>query len=261
MPFLAALGDLLKKQPKVPKFTPIDPGAEQLKAISSNAGAISELKRLAGEVNNLSIDEFKSRMGQLIPQFESTLANVSGNIDTLTRGEIPEDVASAVERRSASRAYAGGYGGSERAGFLRTRDLGLTSLDLTQRGFDAASRWLTTVNNAVPQFDVTSMFITPQQQIQNTWMNTQAQMNNQWMKNQQAAERNPGTIFGNALNQADSFIQGIAGAAVGGFGVGLGGGGIGAMGAQSGAPPSYLNTQNAVQWPPGYTGPSYGYGG
>ena len=76
------------------------------------------------------------------------------------------------------------------------------------------------------------MFISPEQQIKNTWMNTEATMNNQWMKNQQEAEGSMGTIWGNALNQADSFIQQIAVSAAGSLGGG--GGGMGGAGAKAG---------------------------
>lgn len=264
MPFLAALGDLLKKQPKIPTFTPVVPGEEQIKAIRSNTNAIADLKKLAEEANNLTVDEFKRRLSMLVPDSGQILSNVSSNIADMTAGNIPEDVASAVERRSAARSYAGGYGGSQRAGFLRTRDLGLTSLDLTQKGLDNATRWLTTLNNAAPQFDQTSMFITPQQQLQNTWLNTRAQMNNDWMKAQQEAEKNPGTIFGNALNQADEFIQQAVIAYLGGAGGGMmGGGGAGSIGAASSfnTPKAGVNTGNAIGLPPGYNYGGYGYGG
>jgi hypothetical protein len=241
MPFLAALGDLLKDQPDIPKFKPISAADEQVRAIDANRGAIASIKALAKEVDSLTAEQFQARLSQLVPDSRDILSSTSRNIASMSRGEIPEDVASAVERRSAASAYAGGYSGSQRAGFLRTRDLGLTSLDLTQKGLDNATKWLQMVNTASPQFDVTSMFLTPQQQLENTWKNTAAEMNNKWMRNQQEAEGSLGTIFGNALNQTDSFIQQIAASAVGS----AGGMTLGRRGAASGAPGGY-----ATSYPP-----------
>ena len=47
---------------------------------------------------------------------------------------------------------------------LQARDLGLTSLQMTQQGLSSAERWLATVRNTqAPMMDVTSMFISPSQ--------------------------------------------------------------------------------------------------
>lgn len=241
MPFLAAFGDMLKEQPEVPDFKPISTQDELSKAAQSNLGALNDIKQLARESDSFSQEQLLSRFRELVPDFDKLLKNVSSNIDSQVRGELPDSVSEAVSRDAASRAFEGGYSGSPRAAALRTRDLGLTSLDMTQRGMDNATRWLQTARATLsaPQFDVTSMFISPEQQIKNTWMNTEAEMNNQWMKNQQEAEGSMGTIWGNALNQADSFIQQIAVSAAGS----MGGGGVGRSGARSGAGPAFNQSQ------------------
>ena len=234
MPFLAAFGDMLKEQPEIPEFNPINTQDELVKAAQANKGALGSIQELAKESDKFSQEQLMARLREIVPDADKLLKNISKNIDSQVRGEIPDDVSAAVSRDSASRAFAGGYSGSQRAGALRTRDLGLTSLDMTQRGMDNATRWLQVARSTLsaPQFDVTSMFISPEQQIKNTWMNTEASMNNQWMKNQQEAEGSMGTIWGNALNQADSFIQQIAVSAAGSLGGG--GGGMGGAGAKAG---------------------------
>lgn len=215
MPIFGLLGSLIKKKPEVPTFRPIDPSTEAGKAISGNRANFSEAAALASEADQFNQDQLLARMRSLVPNIDGITQQASSNIESQLRGEIPDDVAAQVARTSASKAFRGGFSGSQRAGNLTTRDLGLTSLQLTQTGLDSASRWLQTAKSTLsaPQMDVTSMFITPAQQIQTAWQNEQARMSNQFMKNQVDSEFS----FGNRLASGLSGFDAPLGAAAGTF--------------------------------------------
>lgn len=177
-----------------------------------------------------------ARMKQLIPDLDTINAGVSGNIASMVSGQIPSDVAAQVARSGAAKAFAGGFGGSQRAGGLVARDLGLTSLQLTQQGLDSASRWLSTARSTMnaPQMDVTSMFITPQQQLQNQWRNETARMNLAWTKAQIDAQHDWRTQLGNSIQQTDAMITQTALSMVGGMAGGMLGGAGGMLGGMGG---------------------------
>lgn len=120
-------------------------------------------KLLSGEIKdwpqiqalgNLYQDYMVGGIEKLFPNFSDILSQ--GGIDTqnllesaepLTRGEIPDDVKSAVLRSGAFQNLMGG-GGDAFLGSLQARDLGQTSLDLMKQGAsllgeagNAAQRW------------------------------------------------------------------------------------------------------------------------
>jgi hypothetical protein len=104
----------------------------------------------------------------------------------MLKGELPADVAQAVTRSAAGKAIAGGFGGSQLAGSLGLRDLGITSLQTMQQGLSAAERWIaSSTASSVPQLhNLAQMFFTPaqlyqgalQQRGQNMGVGTQAAM-------------------------------------------------------------------------------------
>jgi hypothetical protein len=100
---------------------------------------------------------------------------------------------------------------------LEARDLGLTSLQLTQQGLNAAERWLAgTKALAVPgQFDVSAMFLSPAQRVSATVANNTGQFNRDLMAANVAAAPDPtmraigglfsqvgGSLFGAGLTGA-----------------------------------------------------------
>lgn len=213
MPIFGLLGGLLRKKPEVPKFRPIDTGAEAGKAVQANATNFGDISGLASRVNEFNTEELQAALKQIIPNIDSINQRASSNIESMLAGEIPDDVAEAVNRASASSSFARGLGGSGFGRNLRTRDLGLTSLQLTQQGLDSASKWLSNARQTqvAPQMDVTSMFISPALQIQTAWQNEQARMTNEWNRAQVNSQFSFGTQAANALGGLDS-IAGTAGA-------------------------------------------------
>ena len=203
MPIFGLLGGLLKQKPKVPKFTPVNAQDEQARSISGNRAAFGEASQLASEVDQYNQEQLMARMNELIPDLPGIQNNASANIADMLQGRLPDDVSAEVSRNAATGAFGRGISGSGFSGNLRLRDLGLTSLQVTQQGLDSASRWLATARTTLssPQMDVTSMFITPAQQAEMAWKNKTAEMNMQWTKNQLDAQYDWRTQLGGGIEQ------------------------------------------------------------
>lgn len=84
--------------------------------------------------NKFSADELNKMLEESVPGYAGGQRQRIGNAMSMMRGEIPDDVAGVVSRRTAARSLEGGYGGSGMGRNLEARDLGLTSLDLIGRG-------------------------------------------------------------------------------------------------------------------------------
>lgn len=224
------IGGLIKQKPKVPEFKPIDVQAEQANAIKANQANFGAASQLAETYNAFSQDQLMKAIEGVVPNAREILDSTSKNIASMSRGELPEDVARQVERRAAAKSFGSGTGGSGFGRNLTTRDLGLTSLQLTQQGFDNATRWLATARQALtaPQMDVSAMFVTPAQQINVASSNEQARWQTKWMNNQLDSRYHWTTVVGNTLEQEDAFIKGIVTQVAGSVAGGAGGGG-GAM--------------------------------
>lgn len=173
---------LIGKRPRVPDVTKVDLGEQQQKAIEENIAAAPGAAKLA----QLSQDQIRTMMEQAIPGFEGILGKTSGNINDLLAGKIPTDVSDAVQRSSAGRALASGYGGTGMARDLVARDLGLTSLDLTQQGLKSAESWIASMEQLYSPSEAifTGMFVTPQQQYAVSRSEADLQFQRQWLANQ-----------------------------------------------------------------------------
>lgn len=149
-------------KPKIPSFAEISPESVQAKTVAGNIANFEQAAKLATQVNAFNQDELTALMEKALPGGKE---KITKNISSLLSGEIPDDVAQGVWRSSAAKALQGGFSGSGFGRNLTARDLGLTSLDLTQRGLDSASRWLAQTTAAAPLMDATSMFFSPQQRL------------------------------------------------------------------------------------------------
>jgi len=216
------------EKPDVPRFKPINVQEEQQKAISGNIKALPELTELGSNVNAFNQQQLTDMLEKAMPGFSEMMKGGGEVINSMLRGEIPQDVSDAISRGTASKSMRGGFGGSQMASALTSRDLGLTSLSLTQQGLDAASRWMQSGRAAAtaPMFDVSSMFISPTFQAQFSQQERDMKFQRQWLANKISAMPSPSmAAFGSTLDfLADTFIPIAAGAAGGGGGM-MGGGG------------------------------------
>lgn len=141
-----------------------DPGKLQENSVRTNLDNFWLIDKLAKRTNTSNQSELDRLLGTALPGVKDAVQLAQNNTLSMLRGELPADVAASVTRGAAERSKAGGFAGSENAGALNVRDLGLTSLDMMREGSNSAQRWIQTARQfLMPQlFDPTSMFITPQ---------------------------------------------------------------------------------------------------
>lgn len=140
-----AVGDrgeeIFGRKPEVADYKPVDAGEEAGRAVKSNIANIGDIQVL---------------LERILPGYKNIVGQESENIQSLLRGEIPKDLQDSLRRTSAFKAFQGGYGGSGMSRALTARDFGKTSIDLMERGGNAAQRWMQTTQNSVAPFMVTA---------------------------------------------------------------------------------------------------------
>lgn len=150
------------RKPKVPTLKPIDVNATQKAAVAGNAANFADIAQLATQVNTFNQDQLDALIDRTLGT--GVRQQIQANLSSQLRGEIPDDVRSQIYRGVAERTAGGNaFGGGGFTRNVTARDLGLTSLDITNRALSSAESWLSKA--AAPQFDVTSMFFTPQQRL------------------------------------------------------------------------------------------------
>lgn len=188
-----ALDLIFGTKPNVPTIPKLDLAQEQKAAVAGNLGVLPEAQGLVSKTNLFNIDQINKMLAQAIPGYGDITGNVAKNIQSLTAGEIPQDVQEAVTRGAAGRALSGGYGGTQAGNNLVARDLGLTSLGLTQQGLSSAESWMKTMDSlyAPGMLNLSSMFVSPMQQYQADNEQNLQQFQNQWMRSQIEAMPDP----------------------------------------------------------------------
>jgi len=249
--------DIFGKKPVVPQVPPVSLPAEQQKAITADIAAAPGAEQLA----RLSTDQIQRMMEAVIPGFGAMGGQISKNILSLVKGQIPGDVATQARIGTAGQALAGGYASGapgSMASNLEARDLGLTSLGLTQAGLTSAESWLGAMERlfSPSQALFQSMFITPQQEFGAAVEERNLQLERNWLASQIEAMPDPvargifdwsNNIGASAANfwggkmatssTASLGQEGYSGGASGGGGMGWGGGGggFGDIGGDTGA--------------------------
>lgn len=220
---------LLSDKPKVPKYPTVDITKEQRLAAEGNIENLPIMQQLASETNRFAASEIEQQMERSLPGYRSLVNKGTENIASFMRGELPEDVSRLLKQRSAEAGIALGTSGSQHQKFDELRNLGLASLDLTQRGLDAATRWIASAQSRAPTVDVTSMFITPQQRISVKLQENANIFQRNWLAAKVKAIPEGGkaaliTLFDNIEEMGSSVLSMYAGGAMGGGGGGGGGG-------------------------------------
>lgn len=190
------LSDLFGSKPVVPNLPQLDLGTEQQKALAANVAAIPQAEQIATQVDLFNQQQIDQMLTNVIPNYAAIKGNISQNIASLTAGQIPTDVSQAVQRSDAAQALSGGFSGSQAAGNLTARDLGLTSLQLTQQGLTSAESWMRTASSIYQpgMFNVTSMFVTPGQEAAFDTQERNLQFQRNWLQSQIAAMPDPTTV-------------------------------------------------------------------
>lgn len=225
---MSAIGTALHKGLKVPEFNPINLTESQGQTIAGNLANAPASEALASRTTNFNQQQLLNMLRTAIPNYDALQEQTGKNLLSMTKGEIPPDVVSAIKRASAGKALAGGYAGGTMKNDLTARDLGTTSLALISQGMDAASRWIAMNDQEMaPAFtSSTNMFFTPQQratadmaQNQFGW---QVSMAREEAKNKQA------NLWSDWLGTQGAMLEGMGfggGGMLGNMGGGGGGGG------------------------------------
>jgi hypothetical protein len=206
------LQSIFGKKPNLPAWQSLDLGTEQQKAISANTAAMPGAEKLVAESNLFSQQQTDQMLQGAIPGFSTMKGQASADISSMLKGEIPKDVSDAVQNSAAARSLGMGFGGSGMSRSLVARDLGLTSLDLTQKGLSSAQSWMQTMNQlyAPGQINLSSMFITPQQQAGFSQEERNMGFEHDWLGNQIAAMPDPvwSGIHEDVMSLAKAFLGG-----------------------------------------------------
>lgn len=153
-------------------------------AIAGNITNLPKAEQLAGKTNEATARQFLAMMERIMPGFGEISKTIAGNIKSQVSGELPSDVEAYIGRKAAEKGIVRGTGGSQFDKYGALRDLGLTSLELTDRGLNSAQRWMASVSSGAPTFNVTSMFISPAQRIATEQWNEVNRYNAQFLRNQ-----------------------------------------------------------------------------
>lgn len=199
------------QKPKVPTLTPLNLQTEQSKAIASNQANLQGSEQLTAAANQFTQQQIEQMLSQAIPGFDQLRGNVQNTINQEIAGQLPADVQQQIQSSTAASAVAGGYAGSDLARNLTARDLGLTSLNLTQQGLSSAQSWIQQMNNLFSpgMLNVSSMFVSPQQQASFDVEERNAQFQQQWMQNQINAMPDPviGGIHSEIVNLIGAYLS------------------------------------------------------
>jgi hypothetical protein len=187
---------LFGSKPVVPAWNNVNLGTSQNKAVASNEAALPGAEALTASSNTFNQGQVEQMLNAAMPGYSQIAGNVAGNIESMTAGKIPGDVAGAVQDSAAAQSLTGGFGGSGLSGNLTARDLGLTSLNLTEQGTSSAESWMNLSNSlfAPGQMNVASMFVSPEQQFSADMQNEENSWNTQWLSNQVQAMPNPTSV-------------------------------------------------------------------
>lgn len=217
---IATLLGLRGDKPDVPDFVPIDVTEEQKKAILGNIANLPDIAELGEQTNEQLAKQYLDMLSQL--GLRGIYDQGTKNLESQLRGELPPDVEAAIARRSAEAGVASGTSGSEFNKFGKLRNLGLTSLDLTQKALSSSAQWL--ANASIPQFNFTSMFQSPSQRIATEQWNKSMKWNVDWLKNQlKALPSNEEMAYAQMLDYVATISTSALGAGMGSMGGGAGG--------------------------------------
>jgi hypothetical protein len=169
---------------KVPDAPEVDTTQAQRDAVRGNLKNLGDIERLGTATNDATARQFMAFMEKLVPGFSSISGKIAENIKSQVSGQLPADVRRMLSRTAAEKGIARGTSGSEFEDYGELRDLGLTSLQITNKGLDTMTRWMQAINSSAPTFNSSSMFVTPAQRIATEQWNEVNRYNTQFLKNQ-----------------------------------------------------------------------------
>lgn len=218
------------------------------KALNYNQRSLPEIEAFATEVDRFNQQQKIAQLESVVPGYRQKQAKVGDIIGSELRGELPADVLAQMQRSSAAYGVGSGTLGSEFSGYRGLRNLGLSSLELQNKGISAFDIWTrnTSAVATAPMFDVTKMMVDPWASAQMGQREHENAFQVQWTK----------WAMPNALQQAGQVMAGSGGSVAGMFSL-FGGDGTGKQYGGGGAGPSGGGMGGASS---GWDGTSFGPG-
>lgn len=197
-----------KKAPATIPYVPVDPQAEQNKAISGNLTAAPSLDELLAQSNTFQQSQASQLMEKALPGYGKFAANLTGTASKLAADPyaVPKSVVDQLTQYAAENNISAGTGAA--SGFSESnllRSLGVNALQYGQSNLAAATNALSVLTGTAPRtspMSPMSFLVTPQQQIQNQQMtNTQGQAIGQGAANASAQiqNSNSGNLWDNTV--------------------------------------------------------------
>lgn len=150
-------------------YEPVDITQSQLDTIQGNLTALPYARALSRQVNREVIRNDLTRIRALVPGYDEKLGLIMDESTMNLRGDtnLPDYFDNVIRNRAEAGAALGTPG---TYGSATARDLGLSQMDLMDRGNSMFQNWLQTANAAVSpiqsQMRPQEMFFTPQQRLE-----------------------------------------------------------------------------------------------
>lgn len=241
---IATAAGLRGKSPNelvVPPDPHVDPSAQQINAAKGNLAVLPLSEELASATNDAMARQFANMMEKLIPGYSEISKTIAENIRNQVSGNLPKDVENRIGRWSAERGISRGTGGSQFDDYGAVRDLGLTSLEVIDRGMNSAQKWMSMQPRP---FNVTSMFLSSDDWIKTEMWNEKNRFDAQFLRNQISMLPSNSDI---AWSQVLDYVADFATIAASyGTSSAMGGGG-GGGGAQQQPQQQYFSGNNYMQ--------------
>ena len=258
MPDLASsiIGAFFTQTPQMPAAPQVSATQQQGLAIAGNQQNLAADEALTGQTNAFMSQQMQTMLEKAIPGYTKILGQQSQILQSELAGNIPQADQAALQEATAGQANYGGFGQSGMKQNLTARDLGLTSLGITNSALSSANQWMNQIASlAMPQMmNLQSMFVTPSQEIQNAWQNQLSSFQRNWANNvnQANANNSANLSIGNLMDPAGTYLTGGGGGSPGSMSPNLGsmmsGFGQGYQTPSYGSPSAPLSTGSTGQW-------------
>ena len=176
---LGLAGSLMKKKPKIPTYKKVNQTQEQEAGIAANLASFSQANQLADQTTAADQDRLESVLSRTMPNYKDMLSGAGQAVQNMIAGNLPTADQQMLMRQSAERGGTLGISGSGAGRNLTARDLGLSSLQMTQAGLGAFNQLSSNVrqNYTANPMSTSAMYVSPQQRIQNAIGQNQAAHN------------------------------------------------------------------------------------
>lgn len=258
---LGLAGSLMKKKPKIPTYKKVNQTQEQEAGIAANLASFDKAKQLADQTAAADQDRLESVLSRTMPNYKDMLSGAGSAVQNMISGKLATEDQAMYMRQSAERGGTLGISGSGAGRNLTARDLGLSSLQMTQAGLGAFNQLSSNVrqNYTVNPMSTSAMYVSPSQRISNAIQENQYAHQAAIGKAQSDAANHWRTKVGNWAETTGGTLMG-AGMQKWAAGSPAGGGNVGSTMGSTGSTFMPSNT-NYKGWTTSYSGGGNPIGG